>query len=125
MPLLRALPKCKFLKCNRQFLQTLPSDICEKHFAAFILKIKIEKSKIHLFINLVWIRVCGQSVEVVIEENEFYFRIFNFIDFCTCIAISMNTVHLVEWGWLVNNLQLTVLWYVVVVVVDVAAMAVS
>ncbi|XP_003379336.1 conserved hypothetical protein [Trichinella spiralis] len=68
--------------------------------------------------------VCGQSVEVVIEENEFYFRIFNFIDFfCTCIAIlssekTMNTVHLVE--WLVG-----VLWYVVVVVVDVAAMAVS
>ncbi|XP_003371029.1 conserved hypothetical protein [Trichinella spiralis] len=109
MPLLRALPKCKFLKCNRQFLQTLLSDICEKHFAA---------------VKKVWIRVCGQSVEVVIEENEFYFRIFNFIDFfCTCIAIlssekTMNTVHLVE--WLVG-----VLWYVVVVVVDVAAMAVS
>ncbi|KRZ55860.1 hypothetical protein T02_7198 [Trichinella nativa] len=39
MPLLRALPKCKFLKCNRQFLQTLLSDICEKHFAAVSLQI--------------------------------------------------------------------------------------
>ncbi|KRZ97310.1 hypothetical protein T08_15466 [Trichinella sp. T8] len=94
MPLLRALPKCKFLKCNRQFLQTLLSDICEKHFAAVSLQI--------LKRVYIWIRVCGQSVEVVIEENEFYFRIFNFIDFCTCIAIlssekMMNTVHLVEW----------------------------
>ncbi|KRZ35330.1 hypothetical protein T4C_4008 [Trichinella pseudospiralis] len=37
MLLLGALPKCKFLKCYRQFLQTVLSDICEKHFAAAVL----------------------------------------------------------------------------------------
>ncbi|KRX75752.1 hypothetical protein T06_15697 [Trichinella sp. T6] len=70
MPLLRALPKCKFLKCNRQFLQTLLSDICEKHFAAVslqILKRFYEKENARESVQLV--QLSDDSEEV--EEEEY------------------------------------------------------